>query len=214
MKKTLMQVGLWVVIALLGYLCVMSIMRPTTFNKVKKQRYEKVIQKLKDIRTAQVAYKDANSTFTASFDTLIDYIKNDSLKFIRAIGSLTEDQLDAGMTELQAVRKGLIFRDTIKVAALDTLFGKDYKIEELRFVPFSKNTEEFKLAKGVIKTGSGVKIQVFEASVRNMVIFANILNEYREEVLELNGERKRLGKFMGLQVGSIEEANNNVGNWE
>lgn len=214
MKKTLIQVGLWVVIVLLGYFCVMSIMRPIDFNKVQAQRYEKVIQKLKDIRTAQVAYKDANHTYTGSFDSLINYIKNDSLKFVRAIGSLTDDQLDAGMTEREAIKRGLIIRDTIKVAALDTLFGKDYKIDELRFVPYTKNTEEFKMARGVIKTGSGVKIQVFEASVRNIVIFSDIFDEYKEEILEFNGEKKRLGKFMGLQVGSIEEANNNIGNWE
>jgi hypothetical protein len=214
MKKTLIQVALWVLIVLFGYLCVMSIVRPTEFNKVKKQRYEKVIQNLKDIRTAQVAYKDANGSYTASFDTLIDYVKNDSMKFIRAIGSLSDEQLEAGMTEREAVRKGLIFRDTMRVAALDTLFGKDFKIEELRYVPYSNNTDEFKMAISEIKTGSGVKIKVFEASVRNFVIFKNILDEYKDEILEFNGEKKRLGKFMGLKVGNIEEANNNVGNWE
>ena len=214
MKKTLIQVGLWVLIAVFGYLCVMSIMRPIDFNKVKKHRHDAVIQNLKDIRTAQNAFKDANKTYTASFDSLIDYIKNDSLKFVRAIGSLNDDQLEAGMTEIEAVKKGLIIRDTIKVAALDTLFGKDYKIDELRFVPFSNNTKEFKMKRGVVKTVSGVKIQVFEASVRNFVIFADILDEYKDEILEFNGEKKRLGKFMGLKVGSVKEANNNVGNWE
>ncbi|MGB5988162.1 MAG: hypothetical protein WBG43_00255 [Marinifilaceae bacterium] len=214
MKKTLIQVALWVLIVLFGYLCVMSIVRPTEFNKVKKQRYEKVIQNLKDIRTAQVAYKDANGSYTSSFDTLIDYVKNDSMKFIRAIGSLSDEQLEAGMTEREAVKKGLIFRDTIRIAALDTLFGKDYKIDELRYVPYSNNTEEFKMATGEIKTASGMEIKVFEASVRNFVIFKNILDEYKDEILEFNGEKKRLDKFMGLKVGNVEEANNNVGNWE
>jgi len=214
MKKTLIQVGLWVLIVVFGYLCVMSIMRPTNFIKIQKHRHDVVIQNLKDIRTAQNAFKDANKTYTASFDSLIDYIKNDSLKFVRAIGSLNDDQLEAGMTELEAVKKGLIIRDTIKVAALDTLFGKNYNIDELRFVPFSNNTKEFKMKRGVVKTVSGVKIQVFEASVRNFVIFEDILEEYKDEILEFNGERKRLGKFMGLKVGSVKEANNNIGNWE
>ena len=53
MKRTLLQVGLWVLIAVFGYLCVMSIMRPINFNKVKKHRHDVVIQNLKDIRTAQ-----------------------------------------------------------------------------------------------------------------------------------------------------------------
>jgi len=214
MKKTLIQVGLWILIALFAYLSVMSIVRPTRFEKVKKQRYEKVIQKLKDIRTAQNAYKDEFNTYIASFDTLIDFIKNDSIKYLRAIGSLSDDQLEAGMTEAQAVKRGLIIRDTIKVAALDTLFGKSYPIDELRYVPYTKNTKEFKMAKGVVKTMSGVKIQVFEAKVSTTHIFTGVYKEYREEILEFNGERIRINKYPGLSVGSITEATNNAGNWE
>jgi len=214
MKKTLIQVGLWILIALFAYLCVMSIMRPIEFRKVKKQRYEKVIQKLKDIRTAQNAYKDEFNTYIASFDTLIDFIKNDSIKYLRAIGSLTDDQLEAGMTEAQAVKRGLIIRDTIKVSALDTLFGKNYPIDELRYVPFTKNNKEFKMAKGVVKTMSGVKIQVFEAKVSTTNIFYGVYDEYREEILEFNGERIRINKYPGLSVGSVTEATNNAGNWE
>lgn len=214
MKKTLIQVGLWILIVLFAYLCVMSIMRPIEFRKVKKQRYEKVIQKLKDIRTAQNAYKDEFREYTGSFDTLINYIKTDSIKYVRAIGSLSDDQLEAGMTEAMAVKRGLIIRDTIKVAALDTLFGKNYKIDELRYVPFTNNTKEFKLAKGVVKTMSGVKIQVFEAKTSTTDIFTGVYDDYREEILEFNGERKRINKYPGLAVGSITEATNNAGNWE
>jgi hypothetical protein len=214
MKKIILQVLLWVVIAALAYLCVMSIRRPINFNKIKKQRYANVIQRLKDIRTAQVAYKAAHDTYTGSFDTLISFVKNDSIKFVKKIGSLTDQQLEAGMTEREAVRKGIIIRDTMKVCALDTLFGKNYKIENLRYVPYTKKQDQFKLAKGEIKSASGLKIQVFEASVRNFVIFRDILEEYETELKEYNGEKKRLGKFLGLKVGSIEEANYNTGNWE
>ena len=34
------------------------------------------------------------------------------------------------------------------------------------------------------------------------------------EILQENGERKRLKKYPGLKVGDLKEANNNVGNWE
>jgi hypothetical protein len=40
------------------------------------------------------------------------------------------------------------------------------------------------------------------------------MEEYREEILEENGNRIRLNKYPGLMVGSLEEANNNAGNWE
>lgn len=214
MKKTLIQVGLWILIVLFAYLCVMSIMRPIEFRKVKKQRYEKTIQKLKDIRTAQNAFKNEFNTYTGSFDSLIDFVKHDSIKYLRAIGSLSDDQLEAGMTEKQAVKKGLIIRDTIKVCALDTLFGKNYPIDDLRYVPYTNKKNEFKMARGIVKTASGVKIQVFEAKVSNTVIFETVYDKYRDEILEHNGERIRINKYPGLSVGSITEANNNAGNWE
>ena len=36
------------------------------------------------------------------------------------------EQLEKGMTEKEAVKKGLIRRDTVWVTAVDTLFGKGY----------------------------------------------------------------------------------------
>ena len=63
-------------------------------------------------------------------------------------------------------------------------------------------------------TDSGVEVPIFEARVSNMVIFEDIRDEYNDQLLEENGERKRLNKYPGLKVGDLKEANNNVGNWE
>ena len=169
---------------------------------------------MKDIRKAEGAYKDVHGKYTGSFDTLIHFIKSDSMPLVKSIGSLTDEQVEAGMTEKEAVKKGFITRDTIMIAALDTIFGRDYPIENLRYVPFTKGQHEFKLGSGVIVTGSKVKVQVFEARVSNMIIFEDIFDEYGEEIKEENGNRIRLNKYPGLMVGSLEEANNNAGNWE
>jgi hypothetical protein len=189
-------------------------MKPIEFGKIKKQRYDRITEQLKDIRKAEGAYKDVHGKYTGSFDTLISFIKLDSMPLIKSIGSLTDEQVEAGMTEKEAAKKGFITRDTIMIAALDTIFGKEYPIENLRVVPFTKGQSEFKLGAGVFVTGSNVKVQVFEAKISNMDIFADIFEEYREEILEENGNRIRLNKYPGLKVGSLEEANNNAGNWE
>ena len=57
-------------------------------------------------------------------------------------------------------------------------------------------------------------VPVFEASTSNMTIFDDKMEDFRDAVLEENGERIRLHKYPGLKVGSVKEANNNVGNWE
>ncbi len=212
--KKVFQILLAIAIVVLAYYTYQSINKTQEFGKIKKQRYDRITEQLKDIRKAQGAYKDVNGKYTGSFDTLISFIKTDSMPLVKSIGSLTDEQVEAGMTEKEAAKKGFITRDTIMIAALETIFGKEYPIENLRVVAYTNGQREFKLGAGVFVTGSNVKVQVFEAKVSNMDIFADILEEYKEEILEDNGNRIRLNKYPGLKVGSLEEANNNAGNWE
>lgn len=214
MKKLIIQIVLAGVIVFLGYKCYQSIMIPQRFTKIKEQRYDRIIQRLKDIRTAQDAYKGVYGKYTASFDTLINFIKYDSIKVVRSIGSLSDDDLEKGITEAQAIKEGRIIRDTVKAAALENVFSKDFAIDDIRYVPFTKRQHQFKMGTSSIFTDSGIEVSVFEAYVTNMVIFDDIRDEYNEQLLQENGERIRLKKFAGLKVGDLKEANNNVGNWE
>jgi hypothetical protein len=166
---------------------------------------------LKDIRKAQLAYKDINGKFTGSWDTLINFIKTDSLKLVKKYGMLTDSMIDAGLNEKKALKKGLIIRDTIKVSVLDSLFGKSYPIEKLKMVPVSDTVAEFHLGATVITTGSGIKVPVFEAKVHNNTVLNNL---DRQLVINLNDQRRTNGKYPGLKVGSLSETNNNAGNWE
>jgi len=212
--KPVLQILLAFLIVAFGYLAYQSIMKPIEFKKIKTERYEKITQQLKDIRKAQNAYKEVNKKYTGSFDTLISFIKSDSMPMIKSIGSLTDEQIEAGMTEREAVVKGFITRDTIMVSALETIFNNSYAIENLRYVPFTQEQSEFKMAAGIVVTGSKVKVQVFEAKVSNMYIFADLRDEFLDELKEENGNRIRINKYPGLKVGSLEEANNGAGNWE
>lgn len=133
---------------------------------------------------------------------------------VRSIGSLSDEQIEAGMTESEAIKKGLILRDTIKVAALENVFSKDFPIEDIRYVPFTNKTYEFIMGATILTTKSGIDIPVFEARVSNTIIFKNIYDKYKMEIEQENGERIRLKKYPGMMVGSLKEANNNVGNWE
>lgn len=214
MKKLIIQIVLGIAVVVLGYLCVDSIMKPLEFEKEKNRHEERVIQRLKDIRTAQEAYKGLHGIYTASFDTLIHFVKYDSMKVVRAIGDLTDDQLEAGMTELEAIKKGFIIRDTIRKAAIDSLFGKDYPIDDLRYVPFTNRKHEFKMMTNTIYTDSGYEISIFEAKAPNTVIFEDMMEKYKTFIEEENWKKKSFNKYPGLKVGSIKEANNNVGNWE
>lgn len=214
MKKLIIQIILAGIIIFLGYQCYNSIMIPQRFTELKKARYDRIIQRLKDIRTAQDAYKGVYGRYTGSFDSLIHFIKFDSVKVVRSIGSLSDDDLEKGVTEAQAIKEGKIIRDTIKVSALENVFSADYPIDDLRYVPFTKRKHQFTMGASSVITDSGVEVPIFSAWVSNMKIFEDVRDKYNDQLLEENGERERLKKFPGLKVGDLKEANNNVGNWE
>jgi hypothetical protein len=209
--KTAIQIALIATAVILVFLIFKSIKDPIEFEKAKKDRYDVTIQKLKDIRKAESAYKDVYGRYTGNWDTLINFIKHDSLRLVRRIGMLTDSMIEAGITEKMAINQGKIIRDTIRVSALDSLFGKSYPIDKLRYIPVPDTIAEFHLGATVIATGSGIKVPVFEAKAHNNTILKNL---DRQLVINLNDQRRTNQKYPGLKVGSLEEANNNAGNWE
>ncbi|MGV8137612.1 MAG: hypothetical protein AB2L20_20540 [Mangrovibacterium sp.] len=209
--KTAIQIVLIAIAVIFAFLVFKSIEDPIEFEKAKKERYDATIQKLKDIRKAESAYKDVYGHYTGSWDTLINFVKHDSLRLIRRIGMLTDSMIEAGMNEKMAIKQGKIIRDTIRVSALDSLFGKSYPVEKIKYVPVPDTVAEFHLGAGVIATGSGIKVPVFEAKVHNNTVLRGL---DRQMVINLNDQKRTNQKYPGLKVGSLEDANNNAGNWE
>lgn len=139
---------LTVVILILSYLIFRGINEPIKFNKEKAYRYSFVIQKLKDIRTAEIAYKSVNGSYTGSFDTLINFVKTGEFSLIKQIGNIEDST-------------AVIIRDTITIAVRDSIFPPAYPIDSLPFVPFG-NGAKFKLEAGEIEKGK-VIVKVFQA---------------------------------------------------
>ncbi|MBP5365788.1 MAG: hypothetical protein J6Y82_07675 [Bacteroidales bacterium] len=196
-------------IVFLAYLLYESIMEPIRFQEQYDKRKTAIVNRLKQIRDVQVAYKANYNKYTGSFDTLIDFAKNGNMKLVMMEGSLTDSLLKEGWTEAKAIKAGIIKRDTVYVAIKDTLC-KDYNPDSLRFVPFTNN-QKFEMGASAITTSSGLVIPVFEASVTNRVFLKGLDNQQR---INMDKEAEQLGRFPGIKVGSLEEANNNAGNWE
>ena len=211
--KTVIQVVLVVAIIVLGYLLWESIQKPIRFNKEKDRREAATIQRLKDIRKAQVAFRAEHKRFTADFDTLINFLKTDSFRVVQAIGSVPDsmiEELGRKKAEIQALKNGLISRDTIKLSVKDSLFTASYYIDSLRYAPFTTGFE-FEMGAGVLETTSKVKIKVFEAKVPYDVLLAGL---DRQLVINYKETRVKITGYPGLKVGSLVEATNNAGNWE
>lgn len=84
--------------------CVKSVTTPIKFENTRAQREVTVIKHLVDLRTAEVEYHHQKGVFTASADTLLMFLKTAPKKEVLKEGSLTDKQLEAGLTEHKAVK--------------------------------------------------------------------------------------------------------------
>ncbi len=224
--KKIVSVLLLFVIAGLVYACIKSIMEPINFNKQKAYRETVGIQRMKDVRTLQEAFKSVSGHFTASADSLVDFYKNGKMEVIMQIGS-NDDSLAVATTEkLKKSRRGitpeqmyelykkgehLVFSISSKVDVKDTLFNtrNDFDIDSLKYIPFSQG--DTIQMESVIKEVSGVKVPLFEARMPYKSLLKGLDNQLR---INLDADRKAMNRYEGLQVGSVSAPNNNAGNWE
>ena len=201
MKKVLTIVVLPIIAIVIGYLIYTSIQEPVIFEKQKKFRESIGIERLKDIRTLQVAYKSKYNKFTSNIDSLIDFYNTGVITVIKQVGSM-DDSL--------AVAQKRVFRDSIKIAVRDTLLKRDgFVVDSLKYIPFS-GKKEIEM-KAIIGKVSGVDVPLFEANIPYEILLNNL---NRQLLINLKSDRELVGKYPGLKVGSIEAPNNNAGNWE
>jgi len=209
--KTALNIVFTLIIIVLAYFLFESIMKPIRFKNERESRESAIKEKLIDIRTAQEAFKSVKGYYTGSFDTLITFLKTDSLPLVFKIGSLTDEMIASGITtEREAVRKGLISRDTSYIPVRDSVFEEGYPIDQLRFVPGMEKTE-FQMSAGRVMTTSMVLVNVFEAYVLNDVFLSDL---DRQLVVNYNDQRTKITGFPGMKVGDVKVPNNNAGNWE
>jgi len=203
--KRVIQIILFAAVIALTYMLWESIAAPIRFIEEKDKRYDKVIVRLKEIRTIERAYKSVYGKYTGSWDSLLNFVKYDSLPIVKAVGSVPDS-----LTLEQAIKLKIVSRDTTKVSVKDTLFPNRPNIDSIKIIPFTKD-KVFELGAKIISTGSGVKVPVFEAKASNY----DVLNGLdKQEIINLNAAASRLSRYKGLKVGSLEEATNDAGNWE
>jgi ABC-type multidrug transport system fused ATPase/permease subunit len=175
----------------LSYLNYRSIKDPVDFKKERERRYKHVVQRLKDLRSIQLAYKNSYGKYTANYDTLLNFLKTDSFRVVKAIGNVPD-----AMTEMEALEAGIISRDTLLYSVADSLFNRVNLanrvgvlfIDSLPYVPFT-NAVKFTMETAIIEKGS-VKVPVFQIV-----------------------DSKPFDKKLVMQVGSLTEPSTS-GNWE
>ncbi|MFR9650795.1 MAG: hypothetical protein SNG35_02075 [Rikenellaceae bacterium] len=210
--RKILQLVLVVVIALLVWAIYGLISTPINFENEKAVRDAAVVERIKDIRTAQRAYKSKYSTFTGDFDSLINFVLNETIKMERKI--VDEDD-SLGMANLKA--RGLKNVEQFDVPVIDTIFSPRkltaQQVKDLKYIPFTDRKSEYLLSAGRIKTESKVEIAVVEVKAPYTLYLDTLA--YRQEIINLiDNEINNFNKYPGIKFGSMEGGNNEAGNWE
>ena len=139
------------------------------FNEVKNDRYSKVIERLKDIRNAQIAFKSVNGIYSNDFQELIRFV--DSAEF-----TITQKR-DSSYMEYDRIYRidmlrEIIVTDTLGfVSVKDSLFANSLDYKDMASVPINGIESLFSLKADIIDK-NGYNVPVFEVRVpKDIVLF-------------------------------------------
>lgn len=206
MKKAAIQIVLALVVIGLAFVVYRQLTIPLQFDKEVEKRSAAVIDRIKDIRSAERAYKQVYNKYCGNFDSLIAFVLTDSMVYERSFGS-ADDSV--------AVARGLVKSEQFKMAVIDTAFGTKKltpeQVQQLRYIPYSAD-QEYILEAGALETESGVTVQVFECRAPFKAYLSDLNHQ---ELVNLIDERENTFKdYPGIKVGSMSSATNDAGNWE
>ena len=143
MGKKIIQFVLALVVLGLAYYVYVLISTPSKFENEQKTREAAVIERIKDIRTAERTFKSKYQRFTADFDTLINFVLNEELQ-----GERKKIDEDDSVAMAQAKKKyGRKFKNVEKFtfSVKDSLFKHltVEQVQQLRYVPDTGNKTQY-----------------------------------------------------------------------
>ena len=204
--KKIAQIILAVAIVALVYVIYDQISTPIKFDDELKAKKAQVIDRIKDIRTAQRAFKSKYQRFTGSFDTLANFILQDTLELERKI--VDEDD-SVAMAQLKKMGKKNV--EKFKIAVIDTIFSpkrlSKQDVEQLRYIPGTDDKAQYIMEAGIITTESKVVIPIVECRAPYKMFLDTVA--YRQEIINLiDDEENNFNRYPGVKFGSMEAGNN------
>ena len=186
--KRIAQIILGGVIIALVYVIYVQISTPLNFEQELKTKRAQVIDRIKDIRTAQRAFKSKYQRFTSTFDSLEAFILTDTLEMER---KLVDEDDSVGMAMLKKTGKKNI--EKFKIAVIDTIFSPKKlmreDVEQLRYIPGTDNKSEFIMEAGYA-TASGVVVPIVECRAPYKAFLDT--GAYRPEVINRIDEEENI----------------------
>ena len=207
--RDIISIVLIVGILVLGFVLYTSIMRPLKFEDEYNKRSTEVINKLKDIRAIQEAFKGTNGRYCSDIDSLLTFLETGKVIMVKKYGIIPDS-----LTEAQAIKAGIVTRDTVSVNPLEKLIEEKLirtpkkDIKNLKYIPYSDN-EVFGMKADIIDRG-GIMVATFEATAEIMT-FTKGMKE--QDVINRRAGEISRDRFPGWKVGDVTQPITD-GNWE
>tara|TARA_S200000501_G_scaffold150660_1_gene142166 strand:- start:7071 stop:7727 length:657 start_codon:yes stop_codon:yes gene_type:complete len=206
-KKRALELFLWVLSIFFATQIYSSINGPIKFNQVKNDRYTMVIDRLKDIRTAQIAHKDVNGFYANNFDSLVSFVDTGIFTLIEKRDS---SYLEYNRTYRIDMLKEIEIVDTLGfVSVKDSLFGDNESYKMMAVVPIDGTNSEFSIKADIIDK-NGYQVPVFEVKIqKNIVLF-----DQNKDLLDQENKIISVDAVNGPEIilGSMTDVSTN-GNW-
>jgi len=202
------QIVLWIASIFFAYKIYDSINGPIKFNQTKNERYAKVIDRLKDIRKSQIAYKDVKGAFSNNFDSLVKFVDEGYFTLIEKRDS---SYMEYDRTYRIDMLREVIVIDTLgTVSVKDSLFKNTNRYQDMAYIPIDGVRDSMFTINAEVINKNGYNVPVFEVKVSKDVIlffhYADFVQQENETVSVdgVNGP--------AIVLGSLRNVSTN-GNW-
>ena len=196
--KAVIQIILFAVIIYLGYSVYESIMEPVRLNKEMKKRENVVVQRMKDLRKAELIYKQLNGKYLDNWDSLIQFIDSAEIPVVKIVADPTDTTYTRTIQDTVGYIR--VYEDIFK--------GRDVDLTKFMIIPFSGN-DTIELNAGSIEKG-GVTVQVFEAKAPYEKYLKGMPEQF---IVNVKSTKEDIDLYPGIKVGSMTEPSTS-GNWE
>ena len=206
-KKRTLFFFLWCLSIFFAAQIYSSINGPIKFNKVKNERYTQVIDRLKDIRNAQIAHKDVTGFYANNFDSLVSFVDNGIFTLIEKRDS---SYLEYNRLYRIDMLKEVEIVDTLGfVSVKDSLFGQNESYKMMAKVPIEGTDSEFSIKADIIDK-NGYQVPVFEVKVTKDIV----LYDQNKDLLDQENKVISVDGVNGREIilGSMSEVSTS-GNW-
>ena len=192
-------------VGLFAYKIYDSINGPIKFNQT-KNRYAKVIDRLKDIRKSQIAHKDVKGVFSNNL-TVVKFIDEELLTLIEKRDSLIWSMIEP-IVSTCFVRSLSLTPSTVSFK--DSLFKNSTRYQDMAYIPIDGVRDSVFTINAEVINKNGYKVPVFEVKVSKSVI----LFDQDTDLVQQENETVSVDGVNGpaIVLGSLSNVSTN-GNW-